>query len=97
MLNQRKILFAAATVALTLGVAACGSSNDDSNVPPPAGAPAPTPPPPGPTSEIPPSAGTSVAAFIAFLVSLAASDTTEPLALGSFAAPSDDITEPQPL
>lgn len=95
MLNQRKILFAAATVALTLGVAACGSSNDD-NGPPPAGAPVPAPPPP-PTSDIPPSAGASVAAFIAFLLTLAASDTAEPLALGTFTPPADDATEPQTL
>lgn len=95
MLSQRKILFAAATVALTLGVAACGSSNDD-NGPPPAGAPVPAPPPP-PSSDIPPGAGVSVAAFIAFLQSLAASDTAEPLALGNFSSPTDDTTEPQPL
>lgn len=95
MLSQRKILFAATTVALTLGVAACGSSNDDSG-PPPLLAPVPAPPPP-PSSEIPPGAGASAAAFIAFLLSLAASDTAEPLALGNFTPPVDDVTEPLAL
>lgn len=93
MLSKRQIIFAAATVALTIGAAGCGSSNDENNVPP---APAPAPPPP-PSSEIPPGAGASVAAFIAFLQSLASSDTSEPLALGTFAPPSDDVTEPTPL
>lgn len=95
MLSQRKILFAAATVALTLGVAACGSSNDDSG-PPPVLSPVPAPPPP-PSSEIPPGASASVAAFIAFLLSLAASDTAEPLSLGNFTPPADDVTEPTAL
>jgi hypothetical protein len=94
MLSQRKILFAAATVALTLGVTACGSSNDDNTPPPVVGAPVPAPPP---SSEIPPGAGASVAAFIAFLLTLAASDTAEPLALGTFTPPVDDVTEPQAL
>ena len=97
MLSQRKILFAAATVALTLGVAACGSSNGDDNSPPPVlGAPTPAPPGPSP-SDIPPSAAASVAAFIAFLLTLAASDTAEPLSLGNFTPPTDDVTEPQAL
>ena len=95
MLNQRKILFAAATVALTLGVAACGSSNDDSGAPPVL-TPVPAPPPPA-SSDIPPSAAASVAAFIAFLLTLAASDTAEPLSLGNFIPPVDDVTEPQTL
>ena len=89
MLSQRKIFFAAATVALTVGVAACGSSSDD-------GSPAPGPAP-APASEIPPSAGVSVVTFIAFLQGLAASDTSEPLALGNFTPPTDDAMEPQPL
>lgn len=95
MLSQRKILFAAATVVLTLGVAACGSSNDDSG-PPPVGSPVPAPPPP-PSSDIPPGASASVFAFIAFLLSLAASDTAEPLAVGTFTPPTDDVTEPTTL
>jgi len=94
MLSQRKILFAAATVALTLGVTACGSSNDDNTPPPVVGAPGPAPPP---SSDIPPSAAASVTAFIAFLLTLAASDTAEPLALGNFTPPVDDVAEPQAL
>ncbi|MBA2547698.1 MAG: hypothetical protein H0V16_04460 [Burkholderiaceae bacterium] len=87
MLNKRHIIIAAATVALTLGVTGCGSSNDDDNGTPAA----------PPTSEVPASASASVAAFIAFLLTLAANDTAEPLALGTFTPPADDVTEPQAL
>ncbi len=86
MLNKRHIVIAAVTVGLTLGVTGCGSSNDDNGTP---AAP--------PTSEIPPSASASVAAFIAFLLTLAANDTAEPVALGTFTPPTDDVTEPQAL
>jgi len=86
MLNKRHIIIAAATVGLTIGMTGCGSSNDDNGT---AAAP--------PTAEVPPSASASVAAFIAFLLTLAVNDTAEPLALGTFTPPTDDGTEPQAL
>ena len=89
MLNNR-VIAAVTALALALAMAGCGSSNDDNNN----GGSA---PPPSPSAEVPPSAGTSAAAFIAFLLSLAASDTSEPLALGTFTAPTDDAAEPQAI
>ncbi|MBC8119533.1 MAG: hypothetical protein H7X75_08175 [Burkholderiaceae bacterium] len=88
MLNNRVI--AAATALALATMAGCGSSNDDNNN----GGGAPPAPP---SSEIPPSAGTSAAAFIAFLLSLAASDTSEPLAVGTFTPPTDEVGEAQAI
>lgn len=87
MLDKRQIIGIATAFALALGLAACGSSDDDNNNG--------TPPGP-PSSEIPASANT-LAGFIAFLQSLASSDTSEPLAVGAFAPPTDDTGDPQAL
>ena len=88
MLNRR-VIAAATALALALALVGCGSSNDDDNG---GGAP-----PAPPSSEIPSAAGTSAAAFIAFLLSLAASDTSEPLAVGTFTPPTDDVGDPQAI
>lgn len=94
-----KVLFAAA-FALTVGLSGCSSDDDD----PVAAAPTPTtpaPPPPAPppaAAAVPDSAGASVSAFISYLMSLASTETGEPLVIGTaFTVPPDEGSEPQVL
>lgn len=90
MPNKQRLFTAAAACALAVALGACGSS-DDGDEPP---APAPAPPPPA--SEVPASAST-VAGFVAFLVSLASSETAEPVVLQTYQPPVDDTGEPVAL
>lgn len=73
----------------TLLVGGCGSNNHDDNV-------ATTP---ASSTSVPDSAGVSANAFITFLTTLNPNDeTSEPLTLGnSFAVPTEDTADPQPL
>ncbi|MBA2412170.1 MAG: hypothetical protein H0V63_05005 [Burkholderiaceae bacterium] len=87
MLKQ-KIIGLTAAIALAAGLTACGSSDDGDG----GGAPPPAPP----STEVPASAST-VAGFFAFLLSLASSETSEPIAVGTFTAPTDDTGEPSTL
>jgi hypothetical protein len=88
MKTQRKIVFAA-TLAAALALGGCWGDDDDAPAPVGAGNGAP----------VPDSAGTSVAAFLGYIVALGAADeSSEPSAIGTgFAAPEDDTAEPQPL
>ncbi len=89
MKHQRK-LYAAAAVAALLSLAGCW--DDDNNDPP-------VTPPPVASTEVPDSAGVSVAAFFSYILSLGASDeSSEPLTIkDSFAVPADESSEPTPL
>jgi hypothetical protein len=78
-------LLAGAGLALLLS--ACGgSSGPDPVVPPPVAA-----------YEVPASAFASAEAFTRYAASLPPSDTTEPLALGTAAAPTSDTDEPREI
>ena len=82
------VAFAAATLT------ACGGSDD-----PGAATPAPqaqTPVAPDETGRVPASATGSVGALIAFMKSLVADDSSEPLGIG-VVPPVDDTGEPMPL
>ena len=85
MKTSRKLWLAGA-LATTLAVAGCWGNNDDNPVTPA-------------VTEVPDSAGASVAAFIAFLTGLSADDeSSEPLTIkDTFAVPPDENGEPQPL
>ena len=88
MNTSRKIWLAGAlTAALTVGGCFGGGDNDDAA------------PPPGTGTDVPDSAGASVAAFIAYLMALSPNDeTSEPGAISdAFAVPPDEVNEPQPL
>lgn len=73
---------------LSTGLAACGGGDDG-----PASAE-----PPAAATEVPASAGVSVAAFVGYLRGLAADDTREPLGTAAMAAPpTSETDEPLPL
>jgi hypothetical protein len=82
----KKMLIALAMVA-PIVIVGCGGgdSNDNSQT--------------ADTTAVPESAGTSVAAFMSFLSSLASNDeTSEPLTVSdSFAVPADETNDPQPV
>ncbi len=84
MKTSRKLwLTGTLTAALTLG--GCWHNNDDSPAPP--------------VTEVPDSAGASVAAFVSFLTALGTDDeSSEPLIIkDTFAVPPDEDGEPAPL
>jgi len=72
-----------------LGLAACGSDNDGSPAAaaPPPGAAA---PPAAAETSVPAAAGSSVAAYLAYLRGLKTDETSVPVNVGSFVAPVDD-------
>ena len=76
----------AALLVSALGVVACGSDNDDGPAAPPPQAVA----PPAAATSVPASAGTSVAAYLAYLRGLPTDETSSPVSVGSFVAPVDD-------
>jgi len=80
---MKKTLIAALVAAAVVG--ACGGGGDGGVAAPPA------------TSQVPPSASTSVDGFISFLKDLVASaaDTLEPVDTGTVLAPTDDVGDPQ--
>lgn len=86
-----------ATVLLVsaIGLAACGSDNDDN----PAAAPPPgaSAPPPAAANGVPASAGASVAAYIAYLRGLTTDETSSPVTIGGFVPPVDDTAPPTAL
>jgi hypothetical protein len=90
MKNLRSVLGAAALGGALASVLALGGCWNDDNG---AGPPAPE------AGTVPDSAGTSAAAFVAYLPTLSSSDeTSEPLLLNSsFAVPDDDTSDPAPL
>ncbi len=92
MNKHRNWLFAVA-LAASLGLAGCWNDDDDEEVP------VPPPPPPVVVTEVPDSAGISVAAFFSFLSGLTTNDeSSEPLTIkGTFAVPADESGEPTPL
>jgi len=72
-----------------LGLAACGSDHDRSPAaaaPPPAAAA----PPAAVETSVPASAGSSVAAYLAYLRGLKTDETSAPVSIGGFVAPVDD-------
>ena len=73
-------------LVLVLGLSGCWDSDDE---------PGPTPA----STEVPDSAGVSVAAFIGYLLSLSGSDeSSEPLTIkDTLAVPADESAEPTPL
>jgi hypothetical protein len=83
-----QILLAAAGLVAALGLSGCWEDDDNED-----------PVPPTVSSEVPDSAGVSTAAFVSFILGLAASDeSSEPSTLKeSFAVPADETAEPTPL
>ncbi len=87
--TTRRLGLVAAGLVVAGSLASCGG-HDDGN---------PTPPPPAPTSNTPPaSAAGSVDGFIAYLKTVVAVplDTSDPLDVSTFVAPTSDVTEPDP-
>ena len=80
----RLTCLAVAGLALATTLAACGGSDDADNTPPPA--------PPVVSNTPPASASASSAGFIAYLKTLVVTmpETTAPLDVASFVAPTDD-------
>lgn len=72
---------ALATAALVGG---CWDSNDEEQ---------PTPP----ITQVPASAGASIAAFTSFLQALISDETSEPLSVEGFVAPVDEVSEVLPV
>ena len=90
MKTQRKLM-AAAGLASVLALAGCwGDKADDV---------AAVVPPVVVSTEVPDSAGVSVAAFFSYILSLSVTDdSSEPLTLkDTFAVPADETSEPTPL
>jgi len=73
-----------------IGLAACGGDNDNDSPAAAAPPPAAGAPPPAAASAVPAGAGSSVAAYIAYLRSLKTDETSTPVSVGSFVAPVDD-------
>ncbi len=85
---QPRHILAAATVAITVALAGCGSSSDDG---PSAGAPA---------SQVPASAQASVSGLIAYLnelINTMTNETSEPIVLGDAVLPTSETDGPAPL
>ena len=80
----------AAVAGTSLVMAGCWGDDDEEEI---------TPVPPVVVTEVPASAGVSMAALVSFILALALNDeTSEPLTIGStFAAPADDTAEPTVL
>ena len=74
--------------AAVLALAACGSGVGEPTPVPPAPAPA-------PSNRVPISAGVSTNAYVQYTKSLPASDSTEPLEVDQFTAPTSETEEPQ--
>lgn len=93
MKNHRKLL---AATGLTAALILAGCWGDDNNDPEP---PAPSPPPIVVSTEVPDSAGVSVASFVSFILGLSSNDeTSEPLTIkDTFSVPADESAEPSPL
>ena len=85
MNTTRKMLWTIALVTPLVGVGCGGDSGRNDNRPA--------------ATAVPDSAGISVAAFLAFIASLASDDeTSEPLTISdTFAVPADEANEPDPL
>jgi len=94
MNTQRKLLMATA-LAVAVSLTGCWDDDDGDN----AEAPVVVVPPPGVITEVPGSAGASIAAFVAYLLSLSGTDeTSEPLTIrDTFAVPADETSEPATL
>jgi hypothetical protein len=88
MKKNRRTLFAAAAIATLAALSGCWDDNNNNNDP--------VVVPPVASTEVPDSAGVSVAAFVSFILSLSASDeSSEPLTIkATFAVPADEIGEP---
>ncbi|HYF58678.1 MAG TPA: hypothetical protein VEA81_06960 [Burkholderiaceae bacterium] len=86
----------AAAIAVAVGLAGCGSSNDGGGGDAPAGPAAGGGAPAAAPSSVPASAFASVDGFVAYLRSLGTDDTGEPLQLGG-TPPVEDVAPPVPL
>ena len=87
-----RIIVAASASALVLSLTGCWDDDNADTV-------AVAPPGITPSTEVPDSAGVSAAAFVSYILSLAAGDeSSEPLTIkDAFAVPPDDSAEPTPL
>jgi len=90
---------AVAVLFTVAGLVACGGSDNPAPAPAPSSGPiAPAPAPtPGVSNTVPASAGTSVAAYIAYLRGLKSDETSEPVSVGQFTAPVDNTAPPTSL
>lgn len=85
------------------GLSGCGDDGSSPAPAPSAGAPAPGPAPapaPGPATTVPPGAGASGTAMVAFLKSLIAGggdESAEPLGASELGTPAEDADEPVTL
>jgi uncharacterized lipoprotein YajG len=88
MMAIKRKLWAAVALASVLTLAGCWDDDNNDTVTPPVA-----------STEVPDSAGASTAAFVSFILSLAASDeASEPLTITErFAVPADESAEPTPL
>lgn len=89
---------AVAVLFTVAGLAACGGGSDSPS-PAPAPAPGSSAPAPAPAASntVPASAGTSVAAYIAYIRGLKSDNTSEPVGIGQFTAPVDNTAPPTSL
>ena len=79
-------LWAASALVVAATLSGCFGSDDDEPVTPPT------------VTTVPGSAGVSGAAFVAFLLTLGADESSEPLGIGdTFAVPADETSEPAAL
>ncbi len=87
---------AVAALFTAAGLAACGGGSDSPAPAPSPGAGAPAPAPAA-SNTVPASAGTSAAAFIAYIRGLKTDETSEPVGIGQFTAPVDNTSPPTGL
>ena len=94
MTFSKKITLAAG-LAVALVIGGCGGGNDGPSTPV---ATTGTGTSSVPSTTVPDSAGNTMTSFLAFLVAMVSSETSEPLTISNgFVAPSDETSDPMPV
>lgn len=84
-MKMHRKLWAASALVVAATLSGCFGDDDDEPVPPA-------------VTTVPDSAGVSAAAFVAFLLTLGADESSESLGIGdTFAVPADETSEPAPI